>query len=79
MAKITNETTVEDARQFITDADAAAARRMEREGIWDEARGGWVRYDAAGEREGVHCTGTRPHGSGRDYRRAHEIVRRAAQ
>ena len=77
MAKITPTTTVEEARKFIEAADAKEARRLARAGIWDIERGGWVKYNAAGEREGIHSTGTRPYGSGKDYRRAHEIVRRA--
>ncbi len=77
MAKITAMTSEAEAREFIAAADKAEAQRMERAGIWDAARNGWAKYDAAGKREGVHVTGSQPSGSGKDYRRAHEIVRRA--
>lgn len=72
------ETSLAEAMAMIRYADAEAVRKAVEAGKWDAGRDGWINRDAAtGEREGVFVSGSRPVGSGPDYRRAQEIVRRA--
>ena len=72
------ETSLAEALAMIRHADAEAERAATESGEWNPEREGWIRYDAAtGQREGVFVSGSRPVGSGPDYRRAQEIVRRA--
>ena len=68
----------EAAAAYVAAADEAAVAAATAAGQWDPSAGGggWIRRDAAGRREGVFLA-DRPRGSGRQYRRAEECLRRA--
>ena len=75
MGKITvGKTTLREAKQLITEADAHAEATAVEQNKWCPKEQAWIIQDDP-DCIGFLVSGARPKGSGKDYRRAIEIVR----